>query len=78
MATRQQNERRFRQWIDLPNGGRQYWMEVTGRMGWMARYIKVVDKDETTERFWQEIYDDQGNLQEVHEKFPVDMGHRQA
>jgi hypothetical protein len=27
-----------------------------------------------TIRFWQEIYDDQGTLVEIHEKFPVDKG----
>jgi hypothetical protein len=31
-----------------------------------------------TRRFWQEIYDERGRLVEVHEKFPVDKGHRKA
>ena len=39
---------------------------------WVARYLKEVDANETTLRFWQEIYDDQGKLVETHEKFPVD------
>ena len=34
--------------------------------------------NETTLRFWQEIYDDQGRLVEIHEKFPVDKGHQKA
>jgi len=34
-----------------------------------------VDANETTLRFWQEIYDDQGTLVETHEKLPVDKGH---
>ena len=41
-----------------------------------ARYLKEVDAQETTVRFWQEIYDDQGNLVEIHEKYPVDKGHQ--
>ena len=41
-----------------------------------ARYLKEVDASETTLRFWQEIYDDQNRLVEVHEKYPVDKGHR--
>jgi len=76
MSTRAQNERKFGQWHDLPGGGRRYWLEVRGRLGWLARYVKEVDADETTLRFWQEIYDDQNRLVEVHEKFPVDKGHR--
>lgn len=43
-----------------------------------ARYLKEVDASETTVRFWQEIYDDQGKLVETHEKYPVDKGHQQA
>jgi hypothetical protein len=35
-----------------------------------------VDREENTARFWQEIYDDQGRLVEVHENYPVDKGHR--
>ena len=29
-------------------------------------------------RFWQEVYDDHGKLVEIHEKFPVDKGHRKV
>jgi hypothetical protein len=39
---------------------------VAGKLGWSARYFKEVDKDETTVRFWQEIYDDAGKLVEMH------------
>ena len=49
-----------------------------GRMGWLARYLKEVDANETTVRFWQEIYDDTGKRVETHEKFPVDNGHQKA
>jgi len=78
MSTRAQNESKFRQWEELPSGGRRYWLDVRGRLGWLARYLKEVDAAETTIRFWQEIYDDQGKLVELHEKFPLDKGHRKA
>lgn len=76
MATREQNERKFGQWRELDNGGRVYWLNVIGRHGWTARYLKEVDSLETTIRFWQEIYDENAVLVEIHEKFPIDRGHR--
>lgn len=78
MSTRRQNERKFGSWEALPGGGRRYRLDVTGRLGWQARYFKEVDANETTVRFWQEIYDDTGRLMETHEKFPVDKGHKKA
>jgi hypothetical protein len=78
MNTRAQNEKKFGNWDDLPDGGRRYRLDVTGRLGWRARYVKEVDVQETTVRFWQEIYDEQGKLAEVHEKYPVDKGHRKV
>ena len=78
MSTRPQNERKFGSWEELPNSGRRYWFEVAGRRGWKARYVKEVDADENTVRFWQEIYNDQGKLVEIHEKYPVDKGHQQV
>ena len=78
MSTRSQNETKFSHWEDLPGGGRRYWIDVEGRQGWRARYLKEVDAAELTLRFWQEIYDEQGKLAEVHHKFPVDEGHRKA
>lgn len=76
MSTRAQNEGKFGQWDELPGGGRRYRLDVPGRQGWSARYLKEVDASETTLRFWQEIYDDQSRLVEVHEKYPVDKGHQ--
>ncbi len=76
MSTRTQNEKKFGQWEELSGGGRRYRLDVTGRLGWRARYLKEVDANEMTLRFWQEIYDDTGRLAEMHEKFPVDKGHR--
>ena len=78
MASREQNERKFDQWRELFGGGRCYWLDVSGYQGWRARYLKEVDATENTVRFWQEIYDDQARLVEVHEKFPVDKGHRKV
>ncbi len=78
MTTRTKNEKTFGQWDELPGGGRCYRLDVPGRQGWLARYCKEVDASEMTLRFWQEIYDDHGNPIEVHEKYPVDRGHRKA
>jgi hypothetical protein len=77
MGTRLQNEKKFGNWENLPGGGRRYRLEVSGRLGWLARYLKEVDANETTLRFWQ-IYNDTGKLVEIHEKFPVDKGHRKV
>ena len=76
MSTRTQNERKFGHWEDLPGGDRRYWLDVTGRHGWIARYIKVVNSNEETTRFFQEIYNEAGVLVETHEKYPVDKGHQ--
>lgn len=78
MSTRAQNEAKFGTWEDLPGGGRRYWLDVPGRLGWRARYVKEVDANETTIRFGQEIYDDQGRWVQIHEKSPVDKGHREV
>jgi hypothetical protein len=37
-----------------------------------------VDRDEVTVSFGQEIYDPSGALREVHEKYPVEKGHRRV
>lgn len=78
MSTREQNEGKFANREDLPSGGRRYWLDVQGRQGWKARYVKEVDADEVTVRFYQEIYDDTGKLVEVHHKYPVDQGHQKV
>jgi hypothetical protein len=78
MSTQAQNETKFGQWDELPGGRRRYRLDVPGKLGWSARYLKDVDAGETTVRFWQEIYDDTGKLVETHEKFPVDKGHRKV
>ena len=77
-SKRRVNERKFEYWIDLPDGGRRYWYDVRGRLGWLARYVKDVDSEEETVRFYQEIYDDRGKLFEIHQKYPEDTGHQPA
>lgn len=72
---RQENEKKFSNFDELPDGNRQYWFEVIGRMGWKARYIKIVDQEEVTISFRQEIYNENGILVEIHEKYPIDKGH---
>jgi hypothetical protein len=78
VSTRLQNEKKFSGWDELPGGGRRYRLDVAGKLGWLARYLKEVDVNETTVRFWQEIYNDKGKLVETHEKFPVDKGHKKV
>jgi hypothetical protein len=78
MGSRAENERKFRKWEDFPSGHRVYRLDVPGRSGWSAFYFKEVDASENTVRFWQEIHDESGKLVEIHEKFPVDRGHRKV
>ncbi|HBH81789.1 MAG TPA: hypothetical protein DDY39_18340 [Nitrospira sp.] len=78
MSTKEQNERKFSSWQDLKDGGRRYWLNVLGHSGWKARYVKEVDTREVTIRFYQEIYDENDQLVEVHDKYPVDLGHRKV
>jgi hypothetical protein len=76
VGTREQNEKKFPNWEELEDGGRRYSHDVRGRNGWLARYLKEVDATEKTTKFWQEIYNEQGILVEIHEKYPVDRGHQ--
>jgi hypothetical protein len=62
MGSRSQNEKKFGAWVKLPTGGRRYRLEVRGRSGWRAVYLKDVDLTEKTVRFRQEIYNDKGKL----------------
>lgn len=76
MSTRYSNEKKFKHWKEDEAGGRLYWRRVDGQQGWYAIYYKEVDKNELIARFWQEIYNEKGELEEVHEKFPIDKGHQ--
>ena len=78
MSTLAHNEKKFGNWDNLPDGGRRYWLDVVGRSGWRARYFKEVNAQETTVRFWQEIYNDSGQLVEIHEKYPLDKRHQKV
>lgn len=78
VSTREHNEQKFPNWENLMAGGRRYWLEVLGRHGWKARYVKEVDAMEVTVRFYQEIYNEQGTLVEVHEKYPINHGQQQV
>lgn len=70
------NEKKFSHWQKLPDGGRRYWYEVNGKLGFVARYIKEVDNKEITLKFYQKIYNSERVLVEIHEKFPEDLGHK--
>ena len=76
MSSQKQNEAKFSSWDASISGGRIYRLKIAGRFGWTAVYLKEVDSYETTIRFWQEIYDEKNVLREIHEKFPIDLGHR--
>lgn len=78
MNLRERNEKKFGNWQELPGGGRRYRLDVRGRMGWVARYIKETDSQEITLGFRQEIFNEFGELVEIHEKYPVDTGHRKV
>lgn len=76
MATRRDNEKRFKLWKDLPDGGRRYWYDRLGAVSGFQRIIKIVDAHEVTLQLVQEIYNDEGVLIERHQKYPVDTGHQ--
>ncbi len=76
MASRTENEGKFGEWKDDPDGTRTYWYTVHGKQGWYAKYIKCVDANERTIFFRQEVYNQNDELVEVHEKYPHDKGHK--
>ncbi len=73
---RLKNEKEFETWVEKEDGGRVYYFEVPGKFGWKAKYLKEVNREETTIKFWQEIYDENNILKEIHEKYPLDTGHK--
>lgn len=73
---RQKNEIQFDLWIEKEDGRRIYSFEILGKLGWKAKYLKEVNSEETTLKFWQEVYDENNVLREIHEKYPVDRGHK--
>lgn len=75
---RVENEKKFLHWVKTKENGRKYWFEIAGKMGWKARYVKIVDENEITLKFYQEIYDNKDKLVEIHEKYPIDKGHKKV
>jgi hypothetical protein len=75
---RLKNERKYKNWEELPTGGRRYWYDIVGRLGWISRYVKVVDDNENTTSFYQEVYDENSKLIELHHKYPEDKGHQKV
>lgn len=71
-----ENERKFDNWVVTDKGERIYKMKLKGKFGWYAIYEKIVDKDEITLKFTQFIYDENNDLKEIHEKYPLDKGHK--
>jgi len=41
----------------------------------LSAFVSNVDVSERTIKFYQEIYDGDGQLVEIHEKYPVNKGH---
>ena len=76
MSSRNSNERKYKQWSETETEGRLYQRRVMGQHGWFAIYFKEVNKQEEIIKFWQEIFDEKGNLVEVHHKYPEDLGHQ--
>jgi hypothetical protein len=75
MSSRNANEKKYKNWNELVSG-RLYWRMVHGKYGWHAIYYKEVDENETITKLWQEIYNEDGVLKEIHEKYPEDKGHQ--
>ena len=78
LSKRIKNEAEFDEWEEMPDMGRKYWFDVKGKSGGFARYVKIVDSYESTVSFVQEIYDKSGSLIEIHEKYPIDKGHKKV
>ena len=78
IVKRSQNERKYKKWDDLADGRRRYYYDVQGQVVGFARYIKIVDNEEITIFFGQEIYDAFGNLIEIHDIYPNDTGHKKV
>jgi hypothetical protein len=72
-----QNEKEYSNWIELINNGRLYWNEIKASddSGKKAHYEKEVDSEEHTITFIQKIFDNNGTLIEIHQKYPIDKGH---
>jgi hypothetical protein len=74
-SKRRLNEKKYETWTEIKTG-RIYRKSITGKFGWKAEYVKTVNKQEETILFIQNIYNEKGKLVEIHEKFPIDKGHK--
>ncbi len=75
LRKRRANEKKYMKWVDYQNGYRIYYLDVLGHNGSKARYVKEVDENDITLKFYQEIYNEMGILVEIHEKYPINKGH---
>lgn len=75
---REKNETEYDFWLEKKNGNRIYSFEINGKSGWRAKYCKEVNSEEVTIRFWQEVYDEKNIIREIHDKYPVDKGHKKV
>ena len=76
LKKRLENEKEYNAWDELENGERIYYFEIVGKYGWKSKYLKHVDNNENTLRFWQKIFDENNILKEIHNKYPIDEGHK--
>lgn len=74
-SKRELNEKKYDSWEQTEDGGRKYQKKVEGKKGWYAIYLKTTDMNEETLDFRQLIYNDLGNLEEIHVKYPINSGH---
>ena len=77
LMKRVENEKKFPAWEETVQG-RKYYLTINCRQACYARYVNEVDYEEDTVRFYEEVYDEHGRLVEVHNRYPVDEGHRKV
>ena len=53
LQKRKKNESEYDKWTENEDGSRIYSFEIKGRLGWKALYLKEVNSEEITLRFWQ-------------------------
>jgi len=70
---RRRTSRKFGNWSKLPWRSTLL-LQVPGLHAGMARYVKEVDVKNGPIRFLQEVYDDNRQLVEIHEKYPPTKG----
>jgi hypothetical protein len=76
LALQLEREQKYLFYTQFRSGSRTYYTaKELGRVSGSSRYALHVDASENVVWFRQEIFDDAGNLVEVHVKRPVDTGH---